>query len=61
MTTDDSRPVSGAELQHQLASLLRRADREGIDVAGGWTCRNGDDASDWDVVVTELAQIDRPE
>lgn len=61
MTTSDSGPVSGPELQRQLASLLRRAEREGVDVSGGWTCRNGDGTTDWDVVVTELRPIDEPE
>lgn len=59
MTTEDPRPVSESELQCQLASLLRRADREGIDIAGGWTCRNDDGMTDWDVVVTELRRDDQ--
>lgn len=54
MTSDDSGPVSAPELQRQLGSLLRRAEQAGIDVSGGWTCRNGDGTTDWDVVVTEL-------
>lgn len=58
MTTDDSVPVSPPEFQRKLATLLRQADREGVDLAGGWTCRKGDDAADWDVVVTELEPSD---
>lgn len=61
MTTEDPRPVTESELQRQLASLLSLAEREGIDVAGGWTCRNEDGATDWDVVVTELRSSETAE
>lgn len=61
MTTDDSQPVSAPELQQKLESLLRRAEQEGVDVAGAWTCRNGDGTTDWDVVVTELQSGDTAE
>lgn len=58
MTTDDSVPNSSPEFQRKLATLLRQADREGVDLAGGWTCRNEDGGADWDVVVTELEPSD---
>lgn len=53
MTPDESPPASAADLQRQLGSLFREANRNGIDVVGGWDFRN-EDGMDWDVVVTEL-------
>lgn len=52
--TDDRGPATDAELQAELAALLRRARDSGVDVRGGWECRGSDGQSDWDVVVAEL-------
>ncbi|MFW5973895.1 MAG: hypothetical protein ACOCPZ_00755 [Natrialbaceae archaeon] len=38
----------------ELQALLRSAHRAGVDVKGGWECRNGEGEPDWDVVVTEI-------
>lgn len=54
MTDGTQSPASGAELNAELEALLRRADANGVDVAGGWTCHTGGDRPDWDLVVTEV-------
>lgn len=55
MMDSDRGPATEAELQAELQALLRRARDSGVDVRGGWECRSDERASDWDVVVTELA------
>jgi hypothetical protein len=50
----DRAPVTEDELQAELEALLRQARESDVDVRGGWECRSGDGAPDWDVVVTEL-------
>jgi hypothetical protein len=37
-----------------LNRLLVRAHEGGVDVEGGWTCRNGAGHPDWDTTVVEL-------
>lgn len=54
MTTDEPAVTTGDELNEALSSLLRRAHERGVDVEGGWDCRNGGGHPDWDVVVTEV-------
>lgn len=44
-----------AEFNEAVKRLLNGANRNGIDVLGGWPCRNGDERPDWEVVVVELA------
>lgn len=54
MTTEETALSSEAELNAELKALLRRAHLNGIDVEGGWECRNGTEHPDWDVIVTEV-------
>jgi len=54
MTTEETAITSEEELNEELKSLLHRAHNNGIDVRGGWECRNGDEYPDWDLVVTEI-------
>ncbi len=54
MTVEEAPLTTGTELNAELVALLRRANANGVDVVGGWECRNGDDHPDWDVVVTEV-------
>lgn len=42
------------EFNTELKALLIRAYDAGIDVEGGWECRNGGEHPDWDVIVTEV-------
>ncbi len=58
MTGTDETPVTPAELQTELRSLLQRAHANGVDVRGGWDCLNGDISPNWDVVVTEVRPTD---
>ena len=37
-----------------LTDLIRAAHTNGVDVSGAWECRNGDDAPDWEAIITEL-------
>ena len=54
MTVEERSLTSRDELNAELKALLRRAYTNGIDVEGGWECRNGVEHPDWDVVVTEV-------
>ena len=54
MTTEKTPITSEEELNEGLKLLLRRAHNNGVDVKGGWECRNGDEHPDWDLVVTEV-------
>lgn len=54
MTGADSSLETPTDLEDELHALLRRAQMNGIDVAGAWECQNGDGNSDWDIVVTEV-------
>ena len=56
MTTDpDGRPPeTPTELKAGIRLLFKEAHDNGVDVKGGWECRNGDRYPDWDVVVTEV-------
>lgn len=53
MSVDDV-PRTEAELQSAMGRLLREAYSNGLEVEGGWECRNGGGHPDWDVVVTEV-------
>jgi len=59
VTDDDPAVTSEQELVAELQDLLRRAESDGVDVRGGWECRNGASHPDWDVVITELEKPDR--
>ncbi len=54
MSSDESSLASKAELKAEIRALLREAHKNGIDVEGGFECRNGDEHPDWDVIVTEV-------
>ena len=61
MTTEDSSFTSKEALNAELKALLRTAYESGIDVEGGFECRNGVEHPDWDVIVTEVEKNDRSE
>lgn len=48
------RPETSEEFSAAIGTLLRQAADAGVTVEGGWDCRNGEEYSDWDVVITEL-------
>ncbi|MEY7851853.1 hypothetical protein AB7C87_21925 [Natrarchaeobius sp. A-rgal3] len=54
MTSEEPSVTSKEELNAELKTLLRRAYEGGIDVEGGFECRNGAEHPDWDVIVTEV-------
>ncbi|USZ71902.1 hypothetical protein [Natronosalvus halobius] len=61
MTSDEASLATRAKLNAELQSLLRRAHGNGVDVEGGWECRNGPEHPDWDVIVTEVRKNDESE
>ena len=61
MTAEETPITSKAELNAALKALLRRAYDNGIDVEGGFDCRNGVEHPDWDVIVTEVAKNESSE
>ncbi|MEF8786170.1 MAG: hypothetical protein V5A45_09575 [Haloarculaceae archaeon] len=61
MTAEEPPVTSEKELLTELQSLLRQAHENGIDVEGGWDCRNGAEHPDWDVMITEVKKNDNSE
>ena len=61
MTSEGTSLASKEELNAELKALLRRAYESGIDVEGGFECRNGAEHPDWDVIVTEVEKNERSE
>ncbi|WP_137290393.1 hypothetical protein [Natronorubrum halophilum] len=61
MTSEETLPTSREELNAELKALLRRGYESGIDVEGGFECRNGVEHPDWDVIVTEVEKNGRLE
>ncbi len=59
MTAEEAPVTSKAELNAELKALLIRAYENGIDVEGGFECRNGVEHPDWDVIVTEVEKNDQ--
>lgn len=56
MTADETSITSEAALNAELKALLSRAHENGVNVEGGWDCRNGPEYPDWDVVVSEVTK-----
>ena len=54
MTSGEPPITSKEELNTELKALLFRAYENGVDVEGGFDCRNGAEHPDWDVIVTEV-------
>ena len=54
MTSEETPITSKEELSGELKALLRRAYENGVEVEGGFECRNGVEHPDWDVIVTEV-------
>lgn len=61
MTSEEPSIMSREEMKAELRSLLIRAYESGIDVEGGFECRNGKKHPDWDVIITEVAKKNRSE
>lgn len=61
MTDRTPSPTSRDELNAELKALLRHAHDNGVDVKGGWECRNSVDRPDWDVVITEVQKHEAAE
>lgn len=58
MTTtpyEGSDPTTDEEFHDQLQQLIRTAEGNDVNVAGGWPCRaDGPDQSSWDVEILEV-------
>ncbi|MFC7018816.1 MULTISPECIES: hypothetical protein [Haloarcula] len=61
MTSEETSLASKEELNAELKTHLRRACENGIDVEGGFECRNGVEHPDWDVIVTEVEKNEHSE
>jgi len=61
MTSGEPSLSSKEDLNAELRALLLRAYENGIDVEGGFECRNGAEDPDWDVIVTEVEKNDQSE
>lgn len=61
MTSEETPLTSKEELNTELQSLLLRAYESGLDVEGGFECRNGPGHPDWDVIITEVEKSDQSE
>ena len=61
MTTEGTSVTSREELNAELKALIRKAYENGMDVEGGFECRNGVEHPDWDVIVTEVKKNDHSE
>lgn len=61
MTSEATPLMSKEELNAELQALLLRAYESGLDVKGGFECRNGADHPDWDVIITEVKKNDQLE
>lgn len=54
MSSEETPPTSKAQLNAELKALLLSAHKNGLDVEGGFACRNGVEHPDWDIIVTEV-------
>ena len=61
MSSEEPPLTSKEELNAELQGLLLRAYESGIDVEGGFECRNGVEHPDWDVIVTEVEKNEQSE
>ena len=61
MTSEETSISSKEELHAEITAVLLRAYENGIDVEGGFGCRNGDDHPDWDVIITEVEKNEQAE
>jgi hypothetical protein len=61
MSSEETPLTSTEELNAELKALLTRAYETGVDVEGGFECRNGAEHPDWDVIVTEVEKHDGSE
>ncbi len=58
MTDEDAPLSSKEELNEALKSVLFKAYKSGVNVEGGFECRNGAEHPDWDVIVAEVEKND---
>ena len=56
MTDGGQSPATEGQLHEALQTLVREAHANGVDVAGGWECRNGAEYPDFDVLITEVTK-----
>lgn len=61
MTSEHPQLTSKTELNEKLQAVLRRAYENGVEVQGGFECRNGAEHPDWDVIVTEVEKNESSE
>lgn len=52
----DETITTADEFNESLNDLMRTACENGVDVEGGWECRNRTGNPDWDVVILEMTK-----
>ena len=52
----DETITTADEFNESLTDLMRTAYENGVDVEGGWECRNRTENPDWDVVILEITK-----
>lgn len=54
----DGEIASATAFEEVLAHMIRSAHRNGVDIEGGWICRNDDGIPDYETVIVELRKPD---
>lgn len=49
-------PTDEKRFEKALSSLLRRARENGVDIGGGWAPITGTHGTQWDVLITRIAE-----
>ncbi len=58
--SDETQTISSeAEFTEKLHQLLQEAYRGGVNVEGGYECRNGSSYPDWDAVITVMSKPEK--
>jgi hypothetical protein len=56
MDRSDRTVPTAEEFNESLNELVQRAYETGVDIEGGWECRNASENPDWDVVILEITK-----
>lgn len=52
--TANSDPTTRTEFRNRLDDLITDARRNGVDVEGGWACRETADQADYEVLISKV-------
>jgi hypothetical protein len=60
MDQSDETVTTAKEFNESLTELVRSAYENGVDIEGGWECRNPSENPDWDVMILEVTKRETP-